>query len=695
MPVDRSRYRLVNYLGARILQARELNKQQAIDRHQDDTVSGTYSPSAYELGAAFREGATLNVTATPTGTNVALSATDVAKPMLVFIRGKWEKLKTAEAPSVALGGAGTKVYLNWELKKITSADDAQLIDATTLEDTAEMGELILSVSATDTSGVALSGTQFEKNTAAIELFTYTNNGAALTAVPMDNLLAQAYGTDTKGGLAKLSTGTASGVACSNDDSRLTDTRVPTNLSVTNGKVAVPVAAGGNNADGTPIYAAPGSGAGISAAKIILDATTQLLSDGWTWLKNKVLSVESDFNSHKTAALGLGNTHPMPTATEVGATAIAHQGKALNLPDTHPIAVTQNTGGFRIVRNNAVAPIPADYAFEVSDGATKAGMAHDGEIYSSKANVSTAPGSDGDGVLVTTGALGSMSTIAAALAEHINKIANKNPHGLTAGDIGAATTGYVDTADQNVLSAAIAFADLMGSISVRKHTSLAPTSFLLWGGIGPGEAFRSQATITKYFGWTIFTLAGRFEIAFGAGTLMNGESLSSYLPPTDGNGSWNINNTVGTAGMGGNLDKNDLNSPTWASAVGNMTQVSDGAGGYRPGTIDAHWNSSFGNYSLSAAVTAVAWRTITANPILISLSPTSGTTGASITISGRNFGSSIPAAVVTFGGVAATVTSCNPTQIQCTVPAGAALGAITVAITVDSRAGINTLTFTKS
>jgi hypothetical protein len=836
---DRSRYRLINYIGARILQARELNKQQAVDRHADDTITGTYAPSAYEQGAVYREGATFNITATPTGVAVSFAATDSTKPMLVFVRGLWEKLKVSESSTVTLGtiaitstsrvsnvvtittsvahnlvvggsvtingvtdssfngtftivstpttttftyaqtaanassSAGTvgpgKVYLNYEVRKITVIDDAQLQDATTLEATAEMGELMLTVSATDTSAVALAGNQFEKNVAPIELFTYINNGVSLVQVSVSNVIPQARANVVTDGLVRLTTSTSSGLAPADDDPRLTDTRTPTNLSVTDAKVRVPVAvssvvistavratnvstittaaphgrlvgesvvitgvadssfngtwviasvplttsftfaqvagnvssSGGSvsavNSDGTTVYNINTDPGGISAVKIVLKATSQLLEDGWAWLKSKILSVEAAYNAHKNAALGLGNTHPMPTATDVGATPISHVGQPLGLDTTHPLAVSKDTGGFLV--NRTGTPTAGDYAYStVQSGVVQNGLGHDGDIYSILANAFTAAplveSGESSGAL-GAGTLGNMSLVAKALAAHLNKTSHKNPHGLTIGDLGGASLGYVDTQDQNILSTALTFAELLGNITVRKVTSISPHAVNAWddAGWGPGESFRSQGSVIAYWGWMIVTIGGKFELAFGMGTLHQGSSIQ--LPPADSNGSWSINNCLASAGMGDYLDKNDLNEPSWSAGVASMNQVSDGAGNFRPTTVDMRISNSTGTHNSFAHVTAVAWRFITAPPLLISLAPTTGTTGATLTITGRNFGAVLANAVVTIGGISATVTTCNPTSIQCIIPGAAATGSIAVAVTVAGRAGLNTLTFTKT
>ena len=81
------------------------------------------------------------------------------------------------------------------------------------------------------------------------------------------------------------------------------------------------------------------------------------------------------------------------------------------------------------------------------------------------------------------------------------------------------------------------------------------------------------------------------------------------------------------------------------------------------------------YSLSFAQTGVPTPTIT------SLSPTSGAIGASVTVTGTNFGSSQGSSTVTFNGTTATVTSWSSTSIAAIVPALATTG--NVAVTVDA------------
>jgi hypothetical protein len=67
------------------------------------------------------------------------------------------------------------------------------------------------------------------------------------------------------------------------------------------------------------------------------------------------------------------------------------------------------------------------------------------------------------------------------------------------------------------------------------------------------------------------------------------------------------------------------------------------------------------------------------PTISSLSPTSGAPGALITINGTDFQATQGASTVTFGGVAATPTTWNATQVKAPVPAGAPSGDVVVTV----------------
>lgn len=67
------------------------------------------------------------------------------------------------------------------------------------------------------------------------------------------------------------------------------------------------------------------------------------------------------------------------------------------------------------------------------------------------------------------------------------------------------------------------------------------------------------------------------------------------------------------------------------------------------------------------------------PTITDVSPTSGSSGTEVTITGTNFSTTPTDNAVAFNGTAATVVSATSTQIVVTVPAGATSGALTVTV----------------
>jgi Carboxypeptidase regulatory-like domain/IPT/TIG domain len=92
----------------------------------------------------------------------------------------------------------------------------------------------------------------------------------------------------------------------------------------------------------------------------------------------------------------------------------------------------------------------------------------------------------------------------------------------------------------------------------------------------------------------------------------------------------------------------------------------------------------------AGATATVDVSLVPQPVINNISPAAGPEGASVTISGSNFGSTQGSSTVTFNGVAATPTSWGATTIIAPAPAGATTGPVVVTVLgTDS----NGLTFT--
>ena len=81
------------------------------------------------------------------------------------------------------------------------------------------------------------------------------------------------------------------------------------------------------------------------------------------------------------------------------------------------------------------------------------------------------------------------------------------------------------------------------------------------------------------------------------------------------------------------------------------------------------------------------------PTVTGFTPTSGTVGASVVITGTNFSTTAADNAVKFNGTAATVTAASATQLTTTVPTGATTGNITVR--VDNQTATSASSFTVS
>lgn len=505
--VNKSRYRVINFITERILEPREMNLLQSISQGYD----ATGAISSYEESAMYRQGALLNTVVSVTGLNVSFNPVDNTQPMQIFIRDRWEQFLTSEAVTTSLG-SGVVLYLNWEIDRVTLAQDSDLQDLTTGEPTAEMGQLVLSVSATDNSGTALNSTQLAKNTSPIILCQFVLSGGVYTISPIDNVLAPSKGNATTSGLVRLTTSTSGGIAVAADDPSLTNSRPSADGSVHDSSVRTPVSTGTTNADGTPQYNLSSDIGGISAAKIILTGTTQLLSDGWALLNSWISGLVGSFNAHFTAPLGLSNTHPLPTASQIGAAPISHVGQPLGLATSHPAEVDTNSGGFSVHRSVG-GGASDDPAFGVFAGSTLIScLDHSGDVFSSVAGTVVATPQAG----LWSGALGAMSTIAYVLAQHVNQVSHANPHGLAASDIGAASTSYVDSSVANILAAAESYTRTVLPVISINAVGVAGGTFLI-----------------IRFAPNINSGQGNIEVAIGTGTVGHG----GVIPLPNGNYSY--------------------------------------------------------------------------------------------------------------------------------------------------------------
>jgi RHS repeat-associated protein len=81
-------------------------------------------------------------------------------------------------------------------------------------------------------------------------------------------------------------------------------------------------------------------------------------------------------------------------------------------------------------------------------------------------------------------------------------------------------------------------------------------------------------------------------------------------------------------------------------------------------------------------------TVIPTPTIVSLTPSTGVIGSSVTLTGSGFGATQGSSQVSFNGVAATASSWSDTGITVTVPTGATSGAVTVTVGTLTSSGVS-------
>lgn len=156
------------------------------------------------------------------------------------------------------------------------------------------------------------------------------------------------------------------------------------------------------------------------------------------------------------------------------------------------------------------------------------------------------------------------------------------------------------------------------------------------------------------------------------------------------------------------------TPT-AGGVGSSVVIAGSNFGSTPGTSTVTFNgiqaatpAQWSNTSITAVVPSGATSgpvlvtvgghasnsaQFTVTPVITSLAPTAGPVGTVVTINGTTFGATRGSSSVSFAGVAATPATWSDTRITAAVPAGVALGAASVVVSVTGAGSSNSATFT--
>jgi YD repeat-containing protein len=266
----------------------------------------------------------------------------------------------------------------------------------------------------------------------------------------------------------------------------------------------------------------------------------------------------------------------------------------------------------------------------------------------------------------------------------------------------ATTGNVVVYASGVNSNGVNFTVLTPSITTLSPTSgLAGTSVTISG--ANFGATQGSSTIT--FNATVATAISSWGSGQIVAVVPTGATTGPVVVTVGGVASNGVTFTVGSQAPSITSLSPNL------GAIGTVVTISGNNFGSTQGSSTVTFNgtagtpSSWSNTSIQLAVPTGATTgmvlvtvggigsngllfTIGTIPTLTSLSPTSGAVGASVTLTGTNFGSVQSNSQVTFNGVAAPVTSWSPTLITAQVPVLATTGKVVVTVLGLASNGIS-------
>ncbi len=148
------------------------------------------------------------------------------------------------------------------------------------------------------------------------------------------------------------------------------------------------------------------------------------------------------------------------------------------------------------------------------------------------------------------------------------------------------------------------------------------------------------------------------------------TITSFSPVTGSTGTFvTINGTNFTGVTGVTIG----GVPAASYTIVSNTKITLTVGNGSSGSVSV--NNPFGGYSLPGFTYFAP--SLSGPPTITGFSPASGPIGTTVTITGNNFGPAVTDNTIYFGAVKASITSSSPTQIVCTVPAGATFEPFTI------------------
>jgi hypothetical protein len=286
--------------------------------------------------------------------------------------------------------------------------------------------------------------------------------------------------------------------------------------------------------------------------------------------------------------------------------------------------------------------------------------------------------------------------ATATSWSVTSIVTKVPAG--------ATTGNVVVTVGGVASNGVSFTVISPGPSI---TGLNPTSGLVGATVTiTGVNFgATQGTSTVTFNgmaaaptsWTATSIVvlvptgattGNVVVTVG-GVASNGVNFTVSAPPPS---ITNLNPTSGLAGATVTIAGTNFGATQGTSTVKfNGTAATVTSWSATSIVVTVPTGATTGNVVVTVggvASSGVAFTVIVPAPSISSLNPTSGAVGASITVTGTNFGATQGTSTVKFNGTVAAATSWSATSVAVKVPTGATTGNVVVTVGGVASNGVN-------
>ena len=338
-----ARYRKIDFRPGKILQSREMNLLQNIERY----IPGLSERLAkYDLDALFAEGALLNATVeVVNGNQVRISRTNPSVPILVFVAGAFEPIDTTQTLTFVPKGDGSPdyVYVNWVMWRVSgdaldvnALHDPTLTDQESGETTANVGQIAVWLS-TANEAAPVEDTMYARNTPdlpPIRCISLVWNSGSLRLTSVSRFLGTVNATESALGMVRLSA-PGTNVAAADTDPRLSDARTPLPGSVDTDSLRNVVLS--TSASQIPYTDETGASAydnvstvisgGVSSDRVVFSSWTAVLTDvldrilgriGRLFsvvksLTDRVSAIEQrptvDLGAHATLPLGVPNSHP--------------------------------------------------------------------------------------------------------------------------------------------------------------------------------------------------------------------------------------------------------------------------------------------------------------------------------------------------------------------------------------------------